>query len=246
MSLGYEVNSGLFSEAAGKAVKKELRGQAWTVYEHYEKVEEDGRTFVVSSPGESRNMRDDAKIIYAPMRNPDLVVDLALMADTPITPDAVLIWARQYGLMGFPEDDVVYRYEGNGHWGFGRRDDVARFAQAAKEVGKCVRIYEALMTDSSAETLREIVEELWSPEGPLPAKALAPRRPFAGSERPYLFGVLGKMVSMRVREHCYPKLMTYTTGGRRAASSHSRGASRVWSAPSGCTWPGYWRPRASA
>lgn len=209
----FEVHSDLFFDAAAKAVKKELRGQRWIVYEHYEIIEEDGRAFVVSPPGDSPNMTDDAKSIYAPLHNPDLVVDLALMADNPITPEAVLVWARQYGLMGFPEDDVVQRHGRLRYAGYGRRDDVDRFAQAAIEIGKCLRIYEALTTDTSVETLKEIVEELEPPAELLPIKALLPPQQQEGSERPYLFHAVGRTVSMRLREHCYPKLMTYTRGG---------------------------------
>lgn len=210
----FRVDGDLLSDAATKAVKEELRSQPWVVYEHYEIVKENGRAFVVAPAKGTLNATDDAKHTYAPLHNPDLVVDLALMADTPITPEAILVWARQYGLMGFPEDDVVkLRDSGHRFIGYGRRDDVDRFARAAREVGKCLRIYEALTADTAEEALKEIIAELWSPPEPLSTKALVPPEHRAGNERPYLFRVLGKAVSMRLREHCHPKLLTYTTGG---------------------------------
>lgn len=215
LSDAFELNGELFNEAAAKAVKGELRNQAWIVYENYEVAEEDERTFVVASPRGILDPRDEVKNIYAPLHEPDLVVDLALMADNSITPQAVLVWARQYGLMGFEEDDVV-EVQGSHHRvkGYGRRDDVDRFAQAAREVRTCLRIYEALAADTETETLEELIEELWSSTGPLPTKALSPSpERHAGNERTYLLRVLGKMVNRRLQDHCYPKLSAYTREG---------------------------------
>jgi hypothetical protein len=47
----------------------------------------------------------------------------------------------------------------------------------------------------------------------LPKEALRPWEREPGYERAYLFSVLGRMVQMRLREHCYPQFNIYTRGG---------------------------------
>lgn len=229
-----EITPERFEISGTEAVKSELPGLGWPVYERYEIVEEDGEPWVVApvssasfmEPLEGGSLRDgrrieryrgrdpidDAKRVYPPLKHPNLVVDLAHLADGPITPEAVLRWAHIYGLLGFPEDDVVgtkggfpaFRVEG-----MGRKESVARFAKAAGEVRTWLRAYEAITT-----TDRDIeLQELSSTMGLLPPDVLRPWERREVPERPWLYGVLGRWTEKNLREYCYLQVITYTRGG---------------------------------
>ena len=170
-----DVNPGRLERAVSEAVKEELRDLTWPVYKQYEIVEEHSEMFVVapvsldsfkeSNPKgkrafaksrvkgywwgmfEGRSPAEDVLTVYQPLRTPQLVLDLAELAEGQITPKAVLGWAETYGLFGLPGEDVVTA-TGPGirlrHSGAGRKDSVGRFAEVAQEVRACLRIYEAV------------------------------------------------------------------------------------------------------
>jgi hypothetical protein len=221
-----------------KAVKEELlRGDGWLVYENYKITYENGEQFVVAPMGpltkrvkerpaedgrrptryRLREPAEDAAVCpYAPLRTPELVRELADMADEPITPEAVVRWAEVYGLLGCTrEDDVVETVLESGekarHEGWGRRDSVARFAEAAGEVRVCLRAFEAAKREGPVN-----LEELSNSLGPLPPifwEVLEPWKRHKTVERPWLYGVIGRTVQTRIREHCYLKLAIFTRSG---------------------------------
>jgi hypothetical protein len=140
------------------------------------------------------------------------VVELARLADDPITPEAVVGWAEDYGLLASSrEEDVLERPGLLGQErisGYGCRESMSGFAKAAGEVRTCLRTYEALRRDEDLE-----LEKLSSEVGPLPVDAMRPWEREQGHERAWLFGVLGRMTQMRLHEHCYPQFNIYTRGG---------------------------------
>lgn len=232
-----------FTEASAKAVTKELRDAVWPVYEHYEILEEDGEMFVVASvshasfvepepiedsvikKGEMKGRRwrefggreplEDHMTLYAPLKTPELVVELAKLAEEEITPEDVLGWAEFYGLLAsIPGDDTVSTYDGFVNLrvnGWGRRESVRRFAEAAREIRACLRIYEALTADEVVD-----LDELSAAAGPLPLEVLRQWDRREGEERSWLFRVLGRIIQARLNEHCYPQFTTYTAGGLAA------------------------------
>jgi hypothetical protein len=115
-------------------------------------------------------------------------------------------------LLGLPEDDTVMCLDAFGNTfrvsGWGRRDNVARFAQAAAEIRVCVRIYEALTSPGDID-----LGELSVPMRSLPWKEGGSQQHRKGEERSWLYGVVAYMVQARLNEYCYPKLTTYTRGG---------------------------------
>ena len=234
-----------FEQASAKAVKKELWSPEWPVYEHYEIVEEDGEVFVVApvSPasfvesepeeegvikqGEMKGRRwqrfagrdpiEDAMqpLYYAPLKKPEVVLQLAELAEKEITPERVLGWAETFGLLGLPEDDEVSTFNGYLNLrvkvGNARRESVRRFAEAAREIRACRLIYEAVTANEDVD-----LDELLPAIAFLPLKALSPWDRREGEERSWLFRVLGRMVHTRLKEHCYPLFTTYTIGGLAA------------------------------
>ena len=217
----------------GEAVKKGPLGREWPVYTDCEVDvdEESGETFVVARVSlfesvadqdntyRGREPEDAAAINYPPLRDskfvvdnnyalpriPELVVELANSADDAITPEVVVDWAETYGLLAPSVENVLL----DGLPGFMFRESVSGFAEAAVEVRTCLRIYEALHRDELD------LEKLSSEVGPLPGKAKKAMRPEErkhGHERAWLFGMLGRMVQMQLREHCYPQFNIYTRG----------------------------------
>lgn len=153
---------------------------------------------------------------YAPLLKSDLVVDLAECADEPITPQAVVDWAQTYGLLDCSwEEDVVEGEDPTGEririQGAWRRDSVERFEEAAREVRACLRMYEAANRKGPVN-----LDELSMSLGPLPpafGEVLQRWKRHKTVERPWLYGVIGDLVQMRLRDHCYPKLVIFTRGG---------------------------------
>ncbi len=233
------VNLDQIRGAASKAVKENLRNTGWPVYERYEIRVEGGEEFVVapvsrdsfcerepsedslSWDGEGKvwrlqrhrgrdPVRGDSMTFYAPLRTPELVLELAGLAERKITSAVVKRWAEVYGLLGFPGDDVIEFYDGFMNYrveGWGRRESVQMFAEAAGEVRACLRIYEAITADEDVD-----VGGLTFVANLLPRKVFEPFGPMerhVGKERPWLFSVLGELVQMRLNEYCYPRFTTY-------------------------------------
>ena len=232
-----------FESASNKAVKEELRGVGWWVYEHYETREEGDQTFVVAPVSfdtffrpesteehaiqeddrrsrmrraySGRSPQEDAITIYAPLMTPELVLDLAELAEKKITSEVVRSWAQIYGLLGFPDDDIVRFDDGFIKYqvkNMGRKDNVQRFAEAAGEIRGCLRIYEAITADEDLN----LEELLTSYAILLPRKAFLPFgavERLAGEERSWLARVLGRLVQMRLEEYCYPMFVANTRGG---------------------------------
>jgi hypothetical protein len=222
-----EITEETFDDVLDKSIKEELRVAGWPVYKHYEVSEENGEVFVVAPLSEqwvpedetsewrgySRlevgNPAADALTFYSPLRTPELVVDLAALAEKEVAPEAVLGWAETYGLLGFPEDDVVRTEFANiSVRGQGRRDNVARFAIAAGEIMTCLRAYEAVTGGEGPLDL----EALDTISKPLPIKARRPWERRVGEERRWVLQVVGRMAQIRVNEHCYFKLSHYLDG----------------------------------
>src|SRR5215217_7450030 len=217
-----------------KAVKEELlRGDTWPVYEDYGVTEENGEVFVIAPPHSfiervrEKTLEDGSRIIehrlrdpsadikfpYSPLRTPELLVDMAELADEPITPEAVVGWAEVYGLLSCsPEEDVVEAELETGErtreQGWGKRDSVARFAEAAAEVRVCLRAFEAAKHEGPIN-----LDELSASVGSLPPifwEVWEPWKRHRSVERPWLYGVIGRTVQIRIREYCYPKLVIFT------------------------------------
>ncbi len=116
---------------------------------------------------------------------------------------------------GVPEDDVVgtqREFLDMKAKGEGRRDNVARFAQAAGEVRACPGIYEALTTDQGLD-----LEGLSLTAGWLPLEVLGPWDLHGGQNRSWLYGVLGRLVQTRLSEFFYPSSNIHTRGGAPTA-----------------------------
>jgi hypothetical protein len=236
-----DLNASHFEHAAKKAVKEELRGAGWPVYKDYEVVTEDGDAFVVApvshalffeaEPREvvvqegvdkgsrwqrlaGRDPAKEAMTFYAPLGTPELVLELAELAEREITPRVVLEWAQVYGLLGFPDEDFVGTDEGFVELkvnGMGRRDRVQRFTEAAGEIRACLRIFEAVTSSEDVP-----LEELLSFATFLPRKAFVPFGPIerhAGKERSWLLRVIGRLIQMRLDEYCFPQFAVHTNGG---------------------------------
>ena len=211
------------------------------MYRDYEVVTEDGDAFVVApvsfasffeaEPREvvvqegvakgsrqqsfaGRDPAKDAITFYAPLRTPELLLELAELAEREITPQVVLGWAQVYGLLGFPDEDFVGTDEGFMKLnvkGMGRRDRVQRFAEAAGEIRACLRIFEAVTSSEDVP-----LDELQSFAMVLPRKAFVPFGPMerhAGKERSWLLHVIGRLIQMRLDEYCLPQLAVHTNGG---------------------------------
>jgi len=212
-----------------KAVKKNSPGRTWPVYEDYRVVpdEKSGESFVVASfdlfelgadeaashgrrvkTYRGREPEQAARKNYPPLGIPELVVELANLADNTFTPEAVVGWAKNRGLLASSREEDVLQLSGQGRIsGFGCRESVSGFASAAAEIRTCLRIYEALRRDEALD-----LEKLSFEVSPLPADAMRPWERKQGHERAWLFGVLGRMTQMRLHEHCYPQFNVYTRG----------------------------------
>jgi hypothetical protein len=224
-----EITEEQFDNVLRKSIKDELSRAGWPVYKHYEVREEDGEVFVIAplsehwvpedetsewrgySRLEVANPAVDALSFYAPLRTPELVVDMAALAEKEIAPETVLGWAETYGLLGFPEDDTVELREEFGNIraeNQGRRDSVAHFVEAAGEIMTCLRAYEAATAGEGPLDL----EALEASSRSLPVKALRPWERREGEERRWVLRVVGGMIQTRISEHCYPKLSRYSDG----------------------------------
>jgi hypothetical protein len=223
-------------EALVRAVKKDSPSRPWPVYRRYEPIEEGGVSYVVASVGLFEEIVDETgdrggqgrrwrgrepekteadKIALkpcAPLQTPELIVDLAELADKPITPEAVVGWAETYGLLASSRLEDVLEQSGlvgrERISGYGCRESVPSFEKAAKEIRTCLRAYEALRGRKDLD-----LAELSARTDRLPTEALRPWERKPGHERAHLFGVLGRMVQMRLHEHCYPQFNIYTRGG---------------------------------
>jgi hypothetical protein len=197
--------------------EKLLRSAGWPVYKHYE-IDEDG-LFVeapigslITPDGSLRDPIEDVMSFYAPLWTQEVLVELAALADEPITAETVKDWADLYGLLACSREDDVVRAEFVGgqfeirH--LGRRESVARFAEAASEIRTCLRAYEALKREGPMK-----LEELDVSLDRLPPKVLHRRERHKGTERPWLYDVIGRMIQTRIHEHCFPQLTTFTRGG---------------------------------
>jgi hypothetical protein len=198
-----------------ESVKEKLqRSERWPVYKRYEIIPEDEGLFVVAPPvSQGDSMTDDDVLsFYPPLQARELLVELAEFADKPITPEDVRRWAEVYGLLcSSPEEDVV-SFKGISFTGLRRRERVARFVEAATEVRVCLRALEAVRREGPVN-----LEELSTSLGPLPPifrEVLESWKRHKTVERPWLYGVIGRTVQKRIREHCYPKLTIFTRDGK--------------------------------
>ncbi len=220
----------LLEEASKKAVKQGLSNRVWPVYRHYEIAEEGGEPFVIAQRPAGSLMEwtergdgvlvgrfhshycfEDVMTHYAPLWTPELVVELADMADREVTPHAVLEWAQIYGILGLPEEDVLEVQDGpmTGRVvGEGRRENVARFAEAAGEIGACLRMYEAATADEDPD-----LEKLSPAVDALSEAVVRPRPGRAGEERTWLLSIVADVVQMRLEEHCFLQLTNGAVSG---------------------------------
>ena len=164
-------------------------------------------------------LRDSRLVVdnnYAPLRVPDLVVELANTADNTITPEVVVDWAETYGLLASSREEDILERPGlmvgpERISGYGCRESVSGFAGAAGEVRMCLRIYEALHRDEL--DLEKLSSELGPLPSTLPLKVMRPEWRKQGHEKAWLFGVLGRIIQTRLHEHCYPQFNIFTRGG---------------------------------
>jgi hypothetical protein len=81
---------------------------------------------------------------YAPLDYPDLFLQFArLIEEGPITPEVMLGWAEQYGVLGLRRTNVNWMGSPLG----GPEENVADFASFAEEANLVLRLYE-MVTDS--------------------------------------------------------------------------------------------------
>lgn len=237
----FQVTEEIIEEVLTKAVKPEFRTVVWPVYGKYDIVEDEGEPFVVASISRDsffeadpyktelvnegkrtylanysrgRSPLRDALFFYLPLKASDLLVDLARVAETVITPEAVQEWANLYGLLAPPTEDTVkaddefMQYEVRNR---GRRQSVRSFAEAALDVRACLRTYEAITADTEIER-----EQLLAIARFLPSKAFLPYGPVEqhiGKERSWMFRVIGRLVQMRLEQYCYPLFGARTRNG---------------------------------
>ena len=152
------------------------------------------------------------KSTYVPLQAPELVVELAQLADKEITPQSVLSWAEVYGLLGMPGDDIVKLDQGFMKFevkGDGRREDVQRFAEAAREIRACLRVYEAAIAEQEPN-LGALLSDVGSSFPPLTWRHWTRRQ---GRERSWLFGVLGSAVQTNLHQFCYPQFNIFVRDG---------------------------------
>lgn len=130
-----------------EAVKNELRGGGWPVYRRYHARPEGDEAFVVAEPSmwePGRDLNEDLHHRYAPLRERELLLDFARLPDRgEITAEAVKEWAEVYGLLGIPGVAEMHHQYGFAPAWAARRESVARFADEAREVNGCLRLYEA-------------------------------------------------------------------------------------------------------
>ena len=98
-------------------------------------------------------------------------MELAELTEKEITSEDVLGWAHVYGLLAsVPGDDMVSTFNGFVNLqvkGWGRRENVRRFAKAAGEIRACLRTYEAVAAEEEVD-----LDKLSTDAGPLPLEAL--------------------------------------------------------------------------
>lgn len=195
------------------------------MYEHYKTLEEPGEVFVIapvfegfrkkaekgklSPPFSLFDPMEDVKEWRAPLRTPGLLLDLAELAERPITPEAVVVWAYDYGLLACSREEDTLA----GVSGFGRRESVTRFAKAAGEIRACLRIYEALGTEEDWD-FNEAYQYTFSLPRDLVAKANLLKGRLHGEERPAFYDVVAMTIQRGLLEHCYPQLTTFTRSGK--------------------------------
>ena len=81
---------------------------------------------------------------YAPLDYPDLFLQFArLIEEGPITPEAMLGWAEQYGVLGLRRTSINWIGDPRG----GPEENLANFAAFAEEANLVLRLYE-MVTDS--------------------------------------------------------------------------------------------------
>jgi hypothetical protein len=161
---------GSITSDLSKAVKRRSLSRTWPVYKDYDVIvdQDSGESFVVASfdlfelvadedaghgqrekTYRGREPEQAARNNYPPLGIPELVVDLANLADDSITPEAVMGWAERYGLLASSrEEDVLERPGLMGQErisGYGCRESVSGFAAAVGEIRACLRTYEALI-----------------------------------------------------------------------------------------------------
>jgi hypothetical protein len=162
-------------------------------------------------------LRDSKPVVdnnYAPLMAPELVVELANIAENPITPEVVKSWAETYGILASSreEDVLVDEVIGVPISGHACRESVSAFATAAGTVRMCLRVYEALNRDEELDLEKFSAEIGHLPETKLVREMRSWERE-PGHERAWLFGVLGRVTQARLHEHCYPQFNIYTRGG---------------------------------
>lgn len=238
----FRLNDEILKDSSTKAVKERFAGVVWPVYEDYEISYEGGEAFVaalaapVSLEAKTKAERhriqedemshpwrrskdrlpiEDAKFFYAPLKGPELILELRDLADGEITPEVVRDWSRMYGVLGFSDEDHIKAgikgkasYEINIR-GMGRRGSVRRFAETAHEIKACVRMYEAVTTDEDVDleglSTRGVPLEILAKINSLERHPQTPRS--------WFFRILGMWVQMRLKEHCFPRFDAHTYRG---------------------------------
>jgi len=159
-------------------------------------------------------LRDSKPVVdskYAPLMAPELVVELANVADNPIIPEIVLDWAETYGLLASSkeEDVLVDEVIGIPIVDHACRESVSAFATAAEAVRMCLRVYEALNRDEELD-LEKLAAEIGHLSETKLVREMRSWEREPGHERAWLFDVLGRVTQARLLEHCYPQFNIYT------------------------------------
>lgn len=158
-----------FQKAMYKAAKNEPWQRAWYVYEEdYEFEVHENEGFVITS-GPTEPM------LYAPLRDePGLFLRFARLAPADggiITPEVMLYWAENYGLLGAARGDLALRLlprERAINVSEGRAESRSHFSARVEEAARTLALYEAIKAPGGpdVETLTKMYSrgELMSPE----------------------------------------------------------------------------------
>jgi hypothetical protein len=210
-------------DALEKVVKKELRKGLWPVWKHYTLSDEDGEIvapplplfhpeeqaggvtrWVMREPGE------DIHIRYAPLMQPELLLEFTALADQPISPEIVYEWVENYGVLGTRDVDVLVLTEGLGEHtitGGARRESVPRFAEEAFALNRCLRLYEAATASAPPDRARVAVAVAHEP-----GWAIELKKQHDAEVEEWALGKVLESVQSRLYAESHSQLYRYSTG----------------------------------
>jgi len=154
------LNQKHFAGAISKSVDGETPVEGWRVYKNYEVLTvgkgEEQESFIyapssdwIERPAARRWTRleppwdRDTQEVYSPLRVRGLFLEFAtILEGDQITPEVVLDWAKNYGVLGrwgvYPTGDGEYFEGRTDQW-----EEFSHFYWLSNEANRCLRLYEA-------------------------------------------------------------------------------------------------------